>query len=201
MSDEEGYVKYSAHLVKELVLPEEALQNLNLWRGKMLDLNLIGMYSNGIGFGNISEKMGDDFIITATATGGIKKLSAKYYPKVTSYNLETNSVEYEGLEAHPPSSEAMTHAAVYESDPAVRAIIHVHNLEMWKRILNKVPTTSKDAAYGTPEMANEIIRLFRETDVKDKKILAMAGHEEGIITFGKDLTEAGNIMLEYFSKH
>ena len=49
-------------------------------------------------------------------------------------------------------------------------------------------------------MAKEIQRLFRETDVKEKKILVMAGHKEGIISFGKDLDEAGKIMLNYLSE-
>ena len=51
-----------------------------------------------------------------------------------------------------------------------------------------------------PEMAEEVIRLFKETDVKEKKILAMAGHEEGVVSFGKNLKEAGQILLEYFEK-
>jgi len=54
--------------------------------------------------------------------------------------------------------------------------------------LNEAPTTSKAADYGTAEMANEIVQLFTHTDVP--KIIAMAGHEAGILTFGKDLEEA-----------
>ena len=29
----------------------------------------------------------------------------------------------------------------------------------------------------------------------------MAGHEEGIITFGKNLDEAGEIILQYFQSY
>ncbi len=49
-------------------------------------------------------------------------------------------------------------------------------------------------------MAEEVIRLFKETDVKKKKILVMPGHEEGVISFGKNLKEAGQILLEFFEK-
>jgi len=198
---EDGYVKYSANLIEEKVLSKEVLLNLNEWRAKMIELNLIGVYENGVGFGNISEESDDGFIITATATGGMKDLSVKFYPEVIKYNLETNSVDYKGLKDYPPSSEAMTHAAVYESDSSIRAIIHVHNKTMWNHLLNKVPTTSKKAAYGTPEIAYEIKRLFKETKVCEQKILVMAGHEEGIITFGKDLVEAGEIMLEAYKNN
>jgi L-ribulose-5-phosphate 4-epimerase len=198
--NDDGYVKYQAQLVKELKLPESILTTLNEWRTKMFDLKLIGMYPDGIGFGNISEALNNDFIITATATGGLKDLSAKYYPKVISYNFESNSVEYEGMKEHPPSSEAMTHAAVYESDPEVRAVIHVHDKNLWDKLLNKVPTTGREVAYGTPEMAYEVKRLFAETDVKQTKLIVMAGHEEGVISFGKTMGEAGRIMLEAYEK-
>lgn len=41
-------------------------------------------------------------------------------------------------------------------------------------------------------MAEGIKRLFKETNVKNKKILVMGRHKEGIISFGKDLREAYN---------
>jgi hypothetical protein len=34
------------------------------------------------------------------------------------------------------------------------------------------------------------MRLFRASDVQSREILAMAGHEGGIVTFGKNLEEA-----------
>ena len=59
-----------------------------------------------------------------------------------------------------------------------------------------MPTTKKEIEYGTPAMANEMIRLFDETDLRNKKVLVMAGHEEGIISFGENLEEAGNLLLK-----
>jgi hypothetical protein len=47
----------------------------------------------------------------------------------------------------------------------------------------------------TPEMANEIKRLFKETLVAVEKILVMGGHVGGIISFGGTLEEAGKILL------
>jgi hypothetical protein len=44
--------------------------------------------------------------------------------------------------------------------------------------------------YGTPEMAREVQRLFRETDVRNWNIFAMAGHGDGIVAFGRDFREA-----------
>ena len=62
----------------------------------------------------------------------------------------------------------------------------------------KVSTTEKNVSYGTPEMAKEIIRLFKQDNLIDKKILVMSGHEEGIISFGANLEEAANILLDRY---
>jgi hypothetical protein len=61
--------------------------------------------------------------------------------------------------------------------------------------LNEAPTTSKAADYGSAEMANEIMQLFTRTDVERRKIVVMAGHEAGILTFGKDLEEAFAVLM------
>jgi hypothetical protein len=39
------------------------------------------------------------------------------------------------------------------------------------------------------------MRLFRVTDLHSRKILAMAGHEGGVVTFGKDLEEAFTVLM------
>ena len=97
------------------------------------------------------------------------------------------------------SSETMTHAALYEVDDTIKAIIHVHNEAMWKKLIRKLPTTNAKVAYGTPEMAEEIKNLFKDHDFKETgNIIIMAGHEDGIISFGRNLEEAYNILLKYF---
>ena len=54
--------------------------------------------------------------------------------------------------------------------------------------------------YGTPQMALEIKRLAEECFLRDHGILVMAGHDDGIITFGKNLAEAYAILLLHTSK-
>ena len=44
-------------------------------------------------------------------------------------------------------------------------------------------------------MAYEVMRLFKFTDVQSRKIIVMAGHEGGIIVFGRDLEEASAVLL------
>ena len=50
--------------------------------------------------------------------------------------------------------------------------------------------TPKEVEYGTPEMAYAVRNLFKVTDVKRRKIFAMAGHEGGVVAFGRDVRDA-----------
>ena len=161
-------------------------------------MGLIGQYDNGIGFGNLSVRLANtsEFIISGTQTGGIAKLTAQHYTKVTDYNWQENYVTCQGL--IKASSETLTHAAIYVAEPEVNAVVHVHHQKMWSRLLDRFPTTNPDCAYGTPEMAQEIIRLCKQPATQRQKIMVMSGHEEGILSFGKNLTEASEILLAHF---
>jgi len=70
---------------------------------------------------------------------------------------------------------------------------------MWHKLINKVPTTSKEAAYSTPELANEIKQLIKPAGFIKDKILVMAGHKDGLIAIGKDLAQATNKLLDIYS--
>ena len=195
---DEGYIKYNINWINE-ALPIAVPHQLMHWRDKMHELKQIGHYADiNIGYGNISVKTAKGFLISGTQTGDVYPIQPENFTLVTDYDIEANSVTCKGeIKA---SSESMTHAAVYEADDAINAIIHIHNQKLWERLMDNVPTTKKEVPYGTPEMANEIFRLFKETAVQQEKIIVMAGHDEGIISFGKDLEEAGEILLNFLTK-
>lgn len=192
---DEGYIKFNCNWIPSNNIPLSKVAALNVWRDIMYKKGLIGVYPDGIGFGNISMRCDEKtFLISGTATGGLPTLNESHYALVTEYDLSTNSLTCTGpLKA---SSESLTHALIYECSAATNAVIHIHNLELWNRLMHHVPTSSEAIAYGTPEMANEIKRLFDETALSEEKILVMGGHREGIISFGKDLAEAGSILIE-----
>lgn len=195
---DEGYIKFNAFWEKTSPLPAEGLASLQQWRQKLYELQLIGAYDNGIGFGNISRrwKDTDQFIISGSATGNFPQLTPDHYALVTQVETEQNSLYCRGPII--ASSESMSHAVIYRTCPSVNGVIHVHNLEMWERLLHKVPTTDQSASYGSPEMAHSIVRLLLETDLPEQKIFVMEGHQEGIFTFGHDLDEAGKVLLEWY---
>ena len=195
---DEGYIKFDARWVKTSPLRDEAVAELNSWRQKLYDLELIGAYEDGIGYGNISRRYGPagQFLISGSATGNFPLLTAEHYAIVTKVDAPHNRLWCEGPVV--ASSESMSHAAVYQECPWVNGVIHVHHLGMWEALLHQVPTTDKRAPYGSPEMVASIVQLMRETDLKERKIFVMEGHREGIFTFGASLEEAFEVLMPYF---
>jgi len=192
----EGYIKFNCEWVKQEL--NEDISEINKWREKLYKLNLIGVYESGVGFGNISIRKDNNFIITGSKTGGIENLTNNHFTKVTNWNFNKNKLTCCGpIEA---SSESLTHAAIYISNLNTNAVIHVHNSNLWEKLMYKVPTTNEKVEFGTPEMAYEIMKLFIEKNTINKKIIVMGGHKEGIISFGKNLEEAGNVLLNYYNK-
>ena len=189
------YVKFTYQRAGADIAPFDQLPELNACRRKLRDLQLIGIDSNGIGFGNLSVRNGGtgNFYITGSATGGLADLTVSDFVRVVAYDFQKNCLQYEGSAI--PSSESLTHAAIYESDPSTSAVIHCHDSVLWRTLLDRIPTTSGAITYGTPEMAYEIVRLFKASDVRSRRIFVMAGHESGIVVFGKNLADAFDILM------
>jgi L-ribulose-5-phosphate 4-epimerase len=192
---ETGSVKFKCEQVAVEISRFAGFAQLNKYRRKLLDLGMIGVDASGVGFGNLSIRNGatSRFYITGSATGRILELKPADYAKVVAYDFARNWLQCEGSTA--ASSESLTHAAVYESDPSARAVIHCHDTKLWAALLDKAPTTPKRVEYGTPEMAYAVRRLFDITDVKRRKILVMAAHNGGLVTFGRDLQEAFGLLM------
>jgi L-ribulose-5-phosphate 4-epimerase len=205
MTPKEGYFKFTPEYVGDLGPVDGSVDTLNHWRDKLYDMGLIGMYREGelkgIGYGNISLRTVGGFLITATRTGGVPRLGRQHYTEILRIDLDSNSVEYRATSPEvTPSAESMTHGMFYLADPEIQAVIHVHHLEFWKRLMRVFPTTAPEVEYGTPEMGREILRLYRESDLPRHKIAVMGGHEEGIVSFGRDLDEAGTILLDEYAR-
>jgi L-ribulose-5-phosphate 4-epimerase len=196
----EGYIKFQIKWDKTgPVIPDGELEKLNTWRDILFNLGMVGADDEGIGFGNLSIRKPDtdNFYITGSATGSLNKLGSDHYCLVTGFNLDENTLKCTGpIKA---SSESMSHAAVYSEFPGAGSVLHIHHNLFWKSLVNHVPTTVKDIEYGTPEMAREIIRLLREPGTLEGRIIAMGGHTDGIIVFGRDIDDAGRYLLSYYN--
>ncbi len=193
---DEGYIKFNCTWNQAPAPAWHKIRALAEWRQVLFDAGLIGMYSDGIGFGNISirDSPADHFLITGSATGGLRLLRPEHFTRVTAYDLGANSLTCSGrIKA---SSESLTHAAFYETSRSIGAVVHVHHRGLWEKYLGKLPTTSSQVAYGTPEMALEVKRLLQtRTLSSQKQLVVMGGHEEGVMAYGSSISHAASILL------
>jgi ribulose-5-phosphate 4-epimerase/fuculose-1-phosphate aldolase len=196
LSIDEGYIKFDSDWTPGPAADSSLTALLERWRRPLFEAGLIGHYEElGIGYGNLSVRAnaGREFIISGTQTGRVAQTSGQHYARVTDYDIDANRVCSTGpVEA---SSESLTHAAIYELGPAINAVVHVHSKSLWQSLLGRLPTSADGISYGTPEMAHEFERLYRDTDFASGGVAVMAGHEEGIIAFGGTLEEAARRIL------
>jgi ribulose-5-phosphate 4-epimerase/fuculose-1-phosphate aldolase len=200
MMKDEGYIKFNCTWIEEGLESETIIEELNNWRQKLYNQQLIGAYPGGIGYGNISTRLMDDtFLITGAGTGNLKHLNDNHYTSVIGFDFDANTIICQG--PIMASSESLTHAIIYETMPEVNAVVHIHHHVLWQKLLNTAPTTSAQVAYGTPEMANEIKRLLGAKNFRNRQILVMAGHADGLLAFGKDLVDAGSKIFDIYESN
>lgn len=194
---DEGYIKFQSSWKRAPAPPAAAVTELNRWRQKLYGAGLIGYYEKeGVGFGNLSVRYGKpgEFIISGTQTGHLPVLDENHYVLVTDHDIDKNLVVCEGpVEA---SSESLTHAILYDLDSKIQSVVHVHSPDLWQALINKVPTTPADVAYGTPEMAGAFQALYQRSEFPAIGIAVMAGHDDGLISVGRSVAEAGDRILK-----
>jgi len=187
MIEKEGIVKFVCTF-KESTLPSiPEFDNLIMYRNILFKAGLIGSDIYGIGYGNISCRLkdSDEFIITGSQTSGKSNISIIDFSIVTHSDISKNKLSCMGQVV--ASSESLTHAAAYQSNKDINAVIHIHNQEIWSKFLNRYPTTSKSAHYGTPEIAFEIKDLCKKSC---ENFLILGGHKSGILVTGESLDTA-----------
>ena len=196
MTLDEGDIKYDIDWTPGPAPDVETARELDRWRRPLYEAGLIGEYAElGIGFGNISKRCGapGQFLISGTQTGHLAETDERHYALVTGVDIDKNTVTCSG--PVKASSEAMTHAAIYALDGRIAAVVHVHSRSLWDRFLNVLPTTDARVPYGTPDMARELAKLFADFDFDETGVAVMAGHDEGLISFGPSLEAAAERML------
>ena len=196
----EGYVKYSAEHTTCPIIEAPNWKELNEARTHLHKLGLIGVYSDGIGYGNVSIRHREnEFLISGTATGAAPVLSLNEYCLVNFFDIKQNRVVTSGhIQA---SSESMTHGAVYQSCREINCVIHIHSKKIFDGMLrDNYPSTQKEAEYGTPEIALAIGSCVKNTG-KNEGQIALAGHDEGILTYGTSIEKAFNLIIVLYNKY
>lgn len=212
-SADEGVIKFEAAHRSQRLDParhRDLADQLAGWRQVMQLCGLVGQDPTrygGAGFGNLSARVGPPasglgrraMLVSGTQTGGLPRVTLADFCVVERYDVRANHVTSHGLVR--PSSESMTHGAIYDLGPHIRAVLHAHAPTIWRRAAAlAIPTTRPEVPYGTQAMAHEMERLRRETPLLERQILSMAGHEDGIIAFGRTLDEAGRVLMTFLAR-
>lgn len=205
VSREEGVIKYDrSGFHRTNALSEAEYIDLERWRQKLFELELIGEYDDlKVGYGNVSELKnlthlhqfnGPQFTITGTQTGKLAHLDGRYYTHVVGYDIENSALtSYGPLE---PSSEALTHASIYLAAQNVKAIFHIHSTPIWEGMIKEnMPGTPEEIEYGTTEMALCVQQL---TANREAGSFVMKGHQDGIIAYGNSLDQTGAEILKLY---
>lgn len=202
---DDGVIKFTVNNKEmPLKLDIKVINSLENWRKKLYAAELIGEYkSEHIGYGNLSllvERFGrndqPEFLISGTQTGNLPHLSEKEYTLVYSYDLVKNIVNSEG--PMKPSSESLTHAAIYLGNQEINAVFHGHDTHLWNEMINhNYLSTATSIPYGTIEMAIAVQQLTYD---KPSGLFVMKGHQDGIVSWGRSADEAGDLLLEVYHK-
>jgi len=200
MSNREGVIKFTLDFRPGPPPGAALLGELEAWRQIFRQLGLLGQDParyDGLGFGNLSRRAVADaaasaFIISGTQTGGLERLSPQDYVTVLECDPAGNRVAACG--PLRPSSEALSHGVLYQADPRIDWVMHLHSPVIFAaRQRLQLPTTDPLAAYGSPQLAAEVVRLCPEAGWPG--LLVMGGHEDGILAFGATAAATGSLVV------
>jgi len=194
MSKQEGVIQFNLSHQDGVPINAPEIDVLVFWHQRMHALTLIGQDPSryeGYAYGNMSHRLNqNEFIISGTQTGGISHLSNKHYAHVIDCDIKNNTVQSRG--PIKPSSECMSHAAIYAAKPSIMAVIHVHNPDIWQQHQPlQLATTAMDIEYGTPEMAIAIQQCIQHSH----DCIAMLGHLDGVICCANNLEIVGQRVI------
>jgi hypothetical protein len=184
---------------------------LGAWREVLARLGVLGQHPGryaGVAYGNASVRLGPlgavpqgarRFLVTATGTSGMPAVGLGEMCVVERWDIDGNRVASAG--PRPPSSESLTHGALYDAAPDARVVLHGHAPELWRhgQALG-LPVTDPGVAEGTPRMAREVQRLVRAGTAGAVGIIVMGGHPDGVLAFGRSGADAGAALVRHLAR-
>ena len=206
MPPPEGVIQFAFSLEPATGPPVEAgvLRGLLAWRTVLRRLELLGQTPGrygGLGYGNLSVRdpgRPREFMVTASQTAGIRHLGADGLCRIREFDLARFRVCAAGVK--PPSSESLSHAMIYDADPGIGWIFHVHSPDIWSRA-EALQTAATDArvGYGSPAMARAVAALLATHPERPLAFVTL-GHEDGVFACGRTAAETGATLVELLAR-
>ena len=151
----------------------------------------------GLAYGNLSLGAPDGFWVTASQ-------------RIDRYELREEDLVFmpfahgrgvaDAEGTHPPSSEALTHAAVHRAAPGAQlAVVHGHDAALWARGDELGwSRTSPKATNGSRHMAASVRGNVERAP--EGGALTMPGHQDGILLWGQDFAEIGARLDDAYAR-
>ncbi len=195
---EEGISKFRLTLKRAPAPEQNQFIALEKWRALLYRLGLVGEYpTKQIGYGTLSSRLNKkSFIITGSQTGHLAHLQSHHYTRVIECDLKRGSVTAEGL--IPPSRESLSHFEIYETNPSIQFVFHVHHAELWeflkKTSQNSLASSSPHGVLETDMAISEYIAQ------KNAGLFIVQNLKNEIFSFGCSAEEAGKNILDLYRK-
>ncbi len=183
---QEGKIKFNIVFVSDNVPVDPKVEELKRWC-KAFQKNGLTPKVEGNYTGNLSFRVKQGFLITASALKDKENLTDDCFVFVKEYDPKTNTFYVEGKKK--PSSESIMHQLIYDANKQVQAVFHGHN-DVIVQNAEKLglPLTEKEFASGTIGLAKEVLKILG-----DNKMIVLKNH--GFVSLGKIMNEAGELAL------
>lgn len=182
----EGKVRFNAVFVSDRIPCDAELVELKEW-SKKFQKNGLTPEVEGNYTGNLSFRLKEGFVITASGLKDKENLSDDCFVFVKDYDIQTNTFFVEGK--RKPSSESIMHHLIYEACEEVNAVFHGHNDTVVASADElKLPITEKEYESGTVELAKEVLKALG-----DNRLIVLRNH--GFVSLGETMKEAGELSL------
>ncbi|OYW95854.1 MAG: aldolase [Alishewanella sp. 32-51-5] len=173
MTEQEGVIKFQLSYQQAELTAAADVSELNAWRTLCVQLGMLGLHPlryDNYGFGNISQRLPGTDQFLISGT----QTGGKAVLTAADYALVSH--------CQPELNQIAASGPCKPSDEL------------------QLPQTAAEIPYGTIEMAAEVARLFSATTVTRQGIFTMAGHEDGVVTFGSTGATAFQVLAECYAK-
>jgi hypothetical protein len=169
------------------------------WCAILRALGLLGRDHSrygGYAFGNVSLRdpaAPGRFFVTASQTTDAPCGAPSAWTRIDGCDLARFSVVATGVA--PPSSETLTHAAIYAADARIGWIFHAHAPAIWRAAAKLgIAAIGADVEYGSPALAAAVAKLA-EARPAGPLVFVTLGHEDGVFACGTDADGTAGALL------
>ena len=184
-------IKFKTNFLSKEIPDEKEIDELKYWCNQFHKNNLTSRFQ-GASLGNLSFRIEDGFVITASVLEKKENLDNGSFVRVINYDVYNNIFFVEGM--LEPSSESIMHFLIYNTRDDVNAIFHGHHDSIQKNSEKlKLPITKKEQPPGTIEFANEVLDVLGDNNFVVIKNC-------GFVSLGNTMKEAGELAIKIYRK-